>query len=251
MASTSSNATTMNGNINNTPAPSTSSLVVISTSSGSFSSSGSSSSASSSGFSASGANSTADSSVAQPTPKGNRLSLESKRRSMVVSITNTKDIIPPALHPLLHGLSLLQTAVQNGRSAHYQPSAACIIASVRTILTDVGCLAKESPVLARRAELREGRKVLLSALADLVGVAQAAAKLAREKEENEEEEEDDDEGEEVLLGSMLRIAGMVFSSTRRFLGLVEVSGLAMGHSRESSVSSLGSSASASSTSADE
>jgi son of sevenless len=108
--------------------------------------------------------------------------------------------------PLLHAVSLLQNAVCSNRIAHFQPSVACIISCVRSILTAVGCLSRDAHVVRQFPSLAQERKRVLSDLAAIVNQAKAASV----------EGLDDDE-REVQVEKMVRLGGQVFSRVRRFL----------------------------------
>ena len=109
---------------------------------------------------------------------------------------------------LLHALSLLQNAVHSNRIAHFQPSVACIISCVRSILTAVGCLSRDAHLVRQFPPLAQERKRVLSDLAAIVNQAKAASS----------ESLDDDE-REVQIEKMLRLGGQVFSRLRRFLAI--------------------------------
>jgi son of sevenless len=108
--------------------------------------------------------------------------------------------------PLLHALSLLQNAVLTNRIAHFQPSVACIISCVRSVLTAVGCLSRDAHVVRQYPSLAQERKRVLSDLAAIVNQAKSASV----------EDLDDDE-REMQIEKMVRLAGQVFSRVRRFL----------------------------------
>lgn len=108
--------------------------------------------------------------------------------------------------PLLHGLSLLHNAVRANRVAHFQPSTACIIGCVRSILASTETLQRDAPILQRFPNLGEERKQLLAILAALV---------AQTKKASEGNLNDDELSAEVE--NMLRLGGQAFSHVRSFL----------------------------------
>lgn len=110
--------------------------------------------------------------------------------------------------PLLHGLSLLQNAVRANRVAHFQPSTACIISCVRSILASTETLQRDAPVLQRFPELSDARKKILTILAALVAQAKKAS-------------DSDLEGDtrELEVDNMLRLGAQVFSHVRTFLAI--------------------------------
>jgi son of sevenless-like protein len=111
--------------------------------------------------------------------------------------------------PLLHALSLLQNAVRSNRVAHFQPSVACIISCVRSVLAAAECLSRDAPFLRRFPPLAQERKRVLSDLAAIVTQAKRASSgdLADEDERDAEIEK------------MVRLGGQVFSRVRRFLAV--------------------------------
>ena len=116
--------------------------------------------------------------------------------------------------PLLHGLSLLQNVVQANRVAHFQPSTACIISCVRSILDATGTLQREAPVLLRFAALADERRRILTILASLVAQAKKASEANLEVDTRQVEVE-----------NMLRLGGQVFSHVRAFLAVAVKSGI--------------------------
>jgi son of sevenless-like protein len=116
--------------------------------------------------------------------------------------------------PLLHGLSLLQNVVQANRVAHFQPSTACIISCVRSILDATGTLQRDAPVLHRFAVLADERRRILTILASLVAQAKKASEANLEIDTREVEVE-----------NMLRLGGQVFSHVRAFLAVAVKCGI--------------------------
>ncbi|KAL4260701.1 Ras-like guanine nucleotide exchange factor [Pleurotus pulmonarius] len=132
---------------------------------------------------------------------------------------------PPLMTDLLHGLSILQNAVRANRMAHFRPSTAYIISSVRAILTTTQCLPKDAPLLQRFPVLAMERKRILSVLAALVTQAKKAS--------DTQEEEDNREYE---IEVMLRLGGQVFAYVRRFLAVAVQCGLDLPDRRDSILS---------------
>ena len=110
--------------------------------------------------------------------------------------------------PLLHGLSLLQNAVRSNRVAHFQPSTACIISCVRSILASTGTLQRDALVLQSFPSLADERRRILSILASLVAQAKKASEGHLEVE-----------AQEVEVEKMLRLGGQVFAHVRSFLAV--------------------------------
>ncbi|KAH9941072.1 ras GEF [Amylocystis lapponica] len=123
---------------------------------------------------------------------------------------------PPLMVPLLHGLSLLQNAARSNRVAHFQPAAACIISCVRAVLTDVGCLARDAPILQNFGVLAQERKRILSDLASLV----SQAKRASDDTTNEELRE-------LEVEAMVRLGGQLFAHVRGLLAVAVQCGVSL------------------------
>ncbi|KAA1469900.1 ras GEF [Dentipellis sp. KUC8613] len=119
------------------------------------------------------------------------------------------DYCPPLMVPLLHALSLLQNAVRSNRTAHFQPSVACIISCVRAILEAAGCLSRDAALLKHYPSLAQERRRILSDLAAIVTQSKKAS-----TEEPVDEEQRDSE-----VQRMVRLGGQVFSRVRRFLAV--------------------------------
>ena len=110
--------------------------------------------------------------------------------------------------PLLHALSLLQNAVRSNRIAHFQPSVACIISCVRSVLTAVGCLSRDALLLQQYPSLAQERKRVLSELAAIVNQAKTASYDGLGDDERD-----------MQVEKMVRLGGQVFSRLRRFLAV--------------------------------
>ncbi|KAG6837197.1 hypothetical protein H0H93_013424 [Arthromyces matolae] len=130
---------------------------------------------------------------------------------------------PALMVPLLHSLSLLQTAVRANRTSHFPPSTACIISCVRSILSTTGTLLRDAPVLQQHPPLAQERRLILSILAALVAQAKKAAEPNNEKQELEVE-------------NMLRLGGQVFANVRRFLTVAVECGIVLPNQRDSTTS---------------
>ncbi|KZV73767.1 ras GEF [Peniophora sp. CONT] len=130
--------------------------------------------------------------------------------SLVSSLPSRQGPCPPVMVPLLHALSLLQNAVRSNRVAHFQPSVACIISCVRSILAAIDCLSRDAPLLRRHPTLAQERKLVLADLAAIVTQAKRASAETREGEHDAKEAE---------IERMVRLGGQVFSRVRRFLAV--------------------------------
>lgn len=129
---------------------------------------------------------------------------------------------PPVMVPLLHGISLLQTAVRANRPSHFPPSTACIISCVRSILSATDTLIRDAPILQQFPVLAQERRKILSVLASLVAQAKKAS-----------EDNVDEDRQELEVESMLRQGGQVFAHVRRFLAVAVQCGVELPGQRQS------------------
>ncbi|KAJ6585127.1 ras guanine nucleotide exchange factor domain-containing protein [Mycena capillaripes] len=129
---------------------------------------------------------------------------------------------PPIMVPLLHGLSLLQSAVRANRVSHFQPSTACIISCVRSVLSATDTLVRDAPILNRFPALAQERRRILSVLALLVAQAKKAS-----------DEAPDEESQEAQVDAMVRLGGQVFANVRRFLAVAVQCGVELPERRQS------------------
>lgn len=136
---------------------------------------------------------------------------------------------PPIMIPLLHGLSLLQNAVRSNRISHFQPSTACIISCVRSVLAATDTLLREAPILQQFPALAQERRKILSILALLVAQAKKAS-----------EDNLDEVTQEMEVDSMLRLGGQVFARVRGFLAVAVQCGIELPE-RRGTVGSIASS----------
>ncbi|SPO24700.1 probable guanyl nucleotide exchange factor Sql2 [Ustilago trichophora] len=126
------------------------------------------------------------------------------------------------LDPILHAISLLKNAVRANRVAHFQPSTACVISSVRSVLSATDCLTRESAVLKANPHLARERKAILSELSKLVAQARrASAPMVDETQRPEE------------MDAMLSLAEQVLANVRNFLGVAVECGVPVPERRSS------------------
>ncbi|TBU31873.1 ras GEF [Dichomitus squalens] len=118
---------------------------------------------------------------------------------------------PPLMLPLLRALSLLQNAVRMNRVHHFQPATACIISCVRALLSEIGCLSRDAPVLKQHGVLAQERKRILSDLASLVSQAKRAS--------DEGTAGISEETRDMEVQGMVRLAGQLFAHVRGFLAV--------------------------------
>ncbi|KAF8578064.1 ras GEF [Ramaria rubella] len=157
----------------------------------------------------------------------------------------------PLLTPLLHALSLLNRAVAARRQAHYQPSTACVISCVRSLLTSTECLHRDAPTLRRVPQLAQERKIILGNLATLVSQARRCSDWPGVEADGEgvwngtavgqaEVEQQDWE-----LEQMLRMGGEVLRNVTQFLGVCDVNDIELPISRRTFSHATGSGSSGS------
>ncbi|KAJ6588965.1 hypothetical protein B0H19DRAFT_226431 [Mycena capillaripes] len=131
--------------------------------------------------------------------------------------------------PLLHGLSLLQSAVRANRVSHFQPSTARIISCVRSVLSATDTLVRDAPILNRFPALAQERRGILSVLALLVSQAEKAS-----------DETPDEEIQEAQVDAMVQLGGQVFANVRGFLAVAVQCGVELPERRQSVGSIAGS-----------
>lgn len=112
------------------------------------------------------------------------------------------------LEPIQHSIALLSNAVKANRWPHFQPATACVISSVRSVLSATDCLTRESQTLRAHPILAKERKLVLSELSRLVTQSRRASAVAADQQPIPQEMEE-----------MLRYAGNVLANTRRFLAV--------------------------------
>ncbi|GAA5985467.1 hypothetical protein JCM5350_004008 [Sporobolomyces pararoseus] len=119
------------------------------------------------------------------------------------------------LSSIEQNVGLLENAVNRVSKGHYQPSTACLISSIRTVLSATQCLTRDSPVLRKHHSLSSSRKHILSSLASLVNQARKASAPEDRGEETEKEES----------GEMLRMAKETVGFVKGFLEEAERKGV--------------------------
>ncbi|GAA5903365.1 hypothetical protein JCM8208_001899 [Rhodotorula glutinis] len=126
------------------------------------------------------------------------------------------------LSSIEHNVGLLDNAVRSRRKAHFQPSTACVISSIRTVLSATSALTRDSPVLRQHPSLSSSRKRILSSLAALVNQARKASAPVPPDPPPGQDERDAEDAQE-----MLRIARETLASVRAFLVAAEEMGVAV------------------------
>ncbi|CCO30774.1 Cell division control protein 25 [Rhizoctonia solani AG-1 IB] len=135
-----------------------------------------------------------------------KASKRKSRESMSSESGSEAEACPRVMVSLYHALLVLNTSVHASRISHYQPSTACVISSVRTVLTATDCLHKTAPALARFPHLARARSDVLQELGRLVAVSKKASAP----------DVSDDE-RTWLAESMLRFGDAVFACCKRYV----------------------------------
>ncbi|KAM0753805.1 ras GEF [Meredithblackwellia eburnea MCA 4105] len=135
---------------------------------------------------------TASSSTSNPTPRAAPVTRRVSAGSVLASIQQA--------------ITLLKNAAQADRVAHFQPSTACVISSVRTVLSSTDCLTRESQVLKLHPSLVHERKRILTSLQALVNEARRASSPASSEQDRQ-----------VDTARMLELAVNVEQNVRLFL----------------------------------
>ncbi|CAO1630755.1 unnamed protein product [Parajaminaea phylloscopi] len=125
------------------------------------------------------------------------------------------------LEPIEHSILLLQNAVRASRWAHFQPATACVISSVRSVLSATDCLTRESATLKAHPILAKERKQVLSELSRLVTQSRRASAVAADEQPVPQE-----------MQAMLRHAANVLANTQRFLAVAAECGASLTESRQ-------------------
>ncbi|KAI0070257.1 ras GEF [Panus rudis PR-1116 ss-1] len=152
--------------------------------------------------------------------------------SSIINKSSTDIYCPPIMSHLLRGISLLQLTIKENKLAHIQPSTAYILSCVRTVLNEVGCLARDAPALKKFPVLAKERKRILSGLAGLVAKAKKASESGVGALESGTT--NSDAGEIVSTANtasdsdvegMVRLAGQLFAHVRSFLVIAAQCGI--------------------------
>ncbi|KAG6909399.1 hypothetical protein DXG01_000700 [Tephrocybe rancida] len=126
---------------------------------------------------------------------------------------DTEDL--DSLRALLRSRYLLEAAVQANQKAHFQPLTASIITCVQSLFAVTETLKQGTPFLRRHTPLAQGRRQVLSTLADLVALARTAA-------EGNLEQNSEDLGDGMLNGS-----DQVIAEVKAMLSIMIQSGITL------------------------
>jgi son of sevenless-like protein len=136
------------------------------------------------------------------------------------------------LEPINQAMELIRSAVRVKKIAHLQPSTACAISAIRSLLLATDCLSRESSLLAQFPLLGKVRKTILANLAELVALARSASQHPNERHagfgsSGLEGEEEMEEFREAELEGMLKSSEETFSNVRVFLRTLVRCGIAL------------------------
>lgn len=90
--------------------------------------------------------------------------------------------IHETMSPIVQALALVKSAIAAHKYAHIQPSIACVISAIRSLLNVTNCLQRESPLLMEFPMLGKMRKAIMADLAKLVALARTTANSVQEAE---------------------------------------------------------------------
>ncbi|KAI0087803.1 ras guanine nucleotide exchange factor domain-containing protein [Irpex rosettiformis] len=121
---------------------------------------------------------------------------------------------PRIMIPLLQALSLLQKVTRANRTTHFKPATACIISAVRSMLSDLGCLPRDAPLLQQYPTLAKERKRILGDLATLADQTKKASEAQPNGGQRDSEAD-----------SMIKGSGQLFAHVRGFLAVLAQCGI--------------------------
>ncbi|GAA5913507.1 hypothetical protein JCM6882_002382 [Rhodosporidiobolus microsporus] len=137
--------------------------------------------------------------------------------------------LSPEAHTLLSSIEqnvgLLENAANAGRKGHYQPSTACVISSIRTVLSATSSLTRDSPILRSHPPLSAARKKILSSLAALVNAARKASAPSLPLPPDQEDSGEIERQEKEDAREMMRVAEGTVECVKGFLEEAEKRGV--------------------------
>ena len=131
----------------------------------------------------------------------------------------TEAEITVTLEPINQAMGLIRSAVGSRKISHLQPSTACAISAIRSLLLATDCLSRESKLLAGFPVLAKIRKTILANLAELVALARSASQPYTPRLGAEQTQGDDgmEEFKEAELEGMLKSSEETLENVRVFL----------------------------------
>ncbi|KAJ9102361.1 hypothetical protein QFC21_002761 [Naganishia friedmannii] len=124
-------------------------------------------------------------------PDRTRLSMTSMGRTVSESPTSRNHFrdsldeqqaqLGETMLPITQALTLVRSAIVGHKYAHIQPSIACVISAIRSLLNVTNCLQRESPLLVEFPILAKMRKAIMANLARLVALARTTANTIQDQ----------------------------------------------------------------------
>ena len=130
-----------------------------------------------------------------------------------ITSTQAEEEISITLEPINQAMELIRSAVHSRKIPHLQPSTACAISAIRSLLLATDCLSRESGLLSQFPILAKIRKTILANLAELVALARSASQINAESEDGSDLEE----FKEAELEGMLKSSEETSNNVRTFL----------------------------------
>ncbi|KAJ9121846.1 hypothetical protein QFC22_002469 [Naganishia vaughanmartiniae] len=201
-------------------------------------------------------------------PNRNRLSTTSMGRTVSESpssrnhfrdsLDEQKAQVGETMLPISQALTLVRSAIIGHKYAHIQPSIACVISAIRSLLNVTNCLQRESPMLVEFRILGKMRKAIMANLAELVALARTTANtiqdqldhqlaVARENDPNQYYGVAHGGPSEVELSAILEAGQVIYTDVQNFLVALVNCGIPLPQPKE--VTSSGTSGSFAATSA--
>lgn len=168
------------------------------------------------------------------------------------SLRNSQDHHQLRIHetmsPIIQALALVKSAIAAHKYAHIQPSIACVISAIRSLLNVTNCLQRESPLLMEFPMLGKMRKAIMADLAKLVALARTTANLLQEAEyqaglvgAEEQEAVGVAHGgpSEYELMAILDAGQVIFADVQNFIGALVACGIPLPQPKDGSAAGSG------------
>ncbi|KAJ9107877.1 hypothetical protein QFC19_002620, partial [Naganishia cerealis] len=160
--------------------------------------------------------------------------------------------------PISQALTLVRSAIIGHKYAHIQPSIACVISAIRSLLSVTNCLQRESPLLAEFPILGKMRKAIMANLAKLVALARNTADTIQDQLDQHLASAGEDDSDqyygvahggpsEAELQAILEAGQVIFTDVQNFL--VALVGCGIPRPQPKEVASSGTSGSSAGTAA--
>ena len=166
------------------------------------------------------------------------------KKALYASDWQTEAEISVTLEPISQAMTLIRTAVQTRKIPHLQPSTACAISAIRSLLLATDCLSRDSALLTTFPILAKIRKTILANLAELVALARSASQVggsptdqghAYFQTHTGEQNAEMEEFKEAELEGMLKSSEETFNNVRVFLKAIVRCGIALPERKDADV----------------